>query len=151
MWQAVSRCTNRVLFLGVFERDGGIIRVSSWFFSRPECMMGRELSLSSLCQLTLPVTSCLPLIHTPLQQSARKRARGKKKTPMIPFFFSRAAFKLLFPSMAAHALCLKVKNTSYGIDWLKVLIGFILIFFNPSELWLAVRWSHILIWPYVCT
>lgn len=132
---------------GVVEGGGSIVSLSLCGFSQV-CMMGRERSLSSLCQLTLPVTGCLPLIHTPLQQSAQKRGRGKN-TP-DSFLFSRAAFILPFPSTVAHASCLK-HNISYSIDWHKVLIGFIMIFFfSSSELLLTVWCSQVSLWPYVC-
>lgn len=88
--------------------------VLMWFFSRPVCVMGRETSLGSLCQLTLPITDCLPLIHTPLQQSAQKSVRGKNTHDS--FLFYRTALILLFRSTAAHALCLKDENISHRID-----------------------------------
>lgn len=56
-----------------------------------EVSYGREAALSPVCQLTLPVTDCLPLIHTlTLYQSARKRARKNGvragKNHMILYF-----------------------------------------------------------------
>lgn len=92
---------------GVIERGGGgvgILKVSSCGFSQGLCMMGRETSLSSLCQLTLPVSGCLPLIHTPLQQAERKRenegVRGGKRPSFLPFL--PCWFHTLI-SAAAHA------------------------------------------------
>ncbi len=121
---------------------GGVVRLSSCgFSSRPGCMMGRATTLSSLYQLTLPITDCLPLIHTPLKQSAQKRVRGKNT--LDSFLFNRVALILLFPSTAAHALCLKDENISHKIDchsvnWIHI------------DFWLAGWCSYISIWSYVC-
>lgn len=47
---------------------------------------GREAALSPVCQLTLPVTDCLPLIHTltlPVSKEESEKKWGATKKHMI--------------------------------------------------------------------
>lgn len=104
-----------------------------FFFSRSLCMMGRETSLSSLCQLTLPVTGCLPLIHTPLQQTERER-RAEEKTPMILFCFHTLYFCLY--SCTCFKIKFELKSVACSIDYSEVLIRFLLVFIELSSDWL---------------
>lgn len=92
--------------------DGEVGVGSHKVFSVPVCD-GRKTDLSPVCQLTLHITDCL-LIHTSLQQSARKRARkwGAEKSTQ---FFSLHAHSLNFVSGAAHGKYLMLHLRSFNI------------------------------------